>query len=329
LKEGVFLTDLIVDWQALRANFDRVIRNEDSTSNEYVMRKKNGREIITLVRSLPILSEGVTIGVRSVIIDLTEQREFQKEKEMQKRVLVQSEKMLALGQLSAGMAHEINQPLSVISLGLSNTLHWLHEEHLDVERAREKLVKMQENVARIKSLIEHIRVFSRDQGKAIEERINAHEAIDSALSLIATQYQNHEISIERRYESEHPYLNGNIYKFEQVMLNLLSNAKDAIDAKQEQTGSSYKKEISITSYNRNGHLIIDVRDNGTGIHKDDIDKVLNPFYTTKSVDKGTGLGLSVSYGIVKDMGGDIEIESMLGEYATIRLTFPIDEDAHV
>lgn len=246
------------------------------------------------------------------------------ERKVQNQKLLQTEKLIALAELSAGIAHEVNQPLSVISLGLSNIRHELTTKGYDKDKLLTKIAKLEKNVQRIDKIIEHVRIFSHEQNMEQHQIFNVHTSIEAALSLIGTQYNSHNIAIHKDFACTNPMLKGNPYQFEQVILNLLSNARYAIEQKVQVQSSKkidYTKEIAIKTFRDNDVVSIEIKDNGIGIPEHNINKVLNPFFTTKPVNVGTGLGLSVSYSIIKNMKGTIEIESREGEYTIFTLVF--------
>ena len=143
--------------------------------------------------------------------------------------------------------------------------------------------------------------------------------------MISEQMSHHDIKLYFKKSDEIPAINGNIYRFEQVILNLLINAKDAIQEKNKNLGKTFKKKIDISSYFTDNHIIIEIKDNGIGINQKDIDKVLLPFFTTKAPGLGTGLGLSISYGIIKELGGEIDVQSKLNHGTTVLIKIPVQE----
>jgi len=150
------------------------------------------------------------------------------------------------------------------------------------------------------------------------EEVNINEAVLNALSMVKTQYQNHEIDIELNLKENIGFTKGNKYKLEQVVLNLLTNAKDAIEEK----SAFSRKEIKIRTYDNVSKVFLEVEDNGVGISEDRIENIFDPFYTTKDPEKGTGLGLSIIYGIVKEMHGDISVKSEVGKFTKFTVKLP-------
>jgi C4-dicarboxylate-specific signal transduction histidine kinase len=247
-----------------------------------------------------------------------------KKQEKQQLLLSQKSKLESLGTLAAGIAHEINQPLGGISMGLDNLMIKHSENQLTDTYFKEKVSLLFENVDRIKRIIEQVRTFSRAQKPASFDRVNINQVVSTALSLVQTQFVNHGIKFSVTLTENLPEIIGDKHKIEQVLLNLLGNAKHAVDEKEKTENSpAYEKHISIETGFNSQNIVLEVTDNGIGIAKKDIDKIFDPFYTTKKQDKGTGLGLSISYGIIKDILGDIKVESEEGKYTKFEVTIPI------
>lgn len=266
-----------------------------------------------------VLTESVKLpdnNYLGFIRDNTERHELLKQ-------LIQTERLAGIGELAAGMAHEINQPLNTIAFGLDNLFDALKTQHPDKAYIKKKGDKIFEGIMRMRNIIDHVRTFSRDQDNFVPVVFDVTESIRNALSLVQEQYKKLGIELKTDFgEITHLPL-GNTYKFEQVILNLLSNARDAIAEKQEETSDISSGVISIKTVETNSDLIVAVNDNGQGITQDKIMHVMQPFYTTKDPGKGTGLGLSISYGIIREMGGEIKMESERGHGTTLKIILPI------
>jgi len=143
--------------------------------------------------------------------------------------------------------------------------------------------------------------------------------------MISEQFSHKEIDLSFYPDKNIPALIGNAYRFEQVILNMLINAKDAIEEKKKKNCGKFNKKIEISTTLQNNQIIIEIKDNGIGVAPEDIDKVLLPFYTTKAPGQGTGLGLSISYGIIKELGGEIEIQSKPKVGTTISIKIPVQD----
>ncbi|MCD4820418.1 MAG: tetratricopeptide repeat protein [Candidatus Cloacimonetes bacterium] len=250
------------------------------------------------------------------------QKELAKQKKQQ-QFLIQKSKLESLGKLAAGIAHEINQPLGGISMGMENLYFYFEEDQADKKYLQSKLQTIKGYIERISQIINHIRIFSRNQKSIIYEKIYVNEVVRNALSMINTQYKKHNVQIELNLEEDIGYVTGNKFKLEQVIVNLLSNAKDALEEKVSAIDNkSYSKIITIKSYSKDDKIIIEIEDNGMGVEEDIIDNIFDPFFTTKDPEKGTGLGLSIIYGIINEMQGEITIESDVGKFTKMIVTLP-------
>ena len=241
-----------------------------------------------------------------------------KKRMQQQQLLIQKSKLESLGKLAAGIAHEINQPLAGISMSLDNILFNLSKKNFSEEYLRSKLDSVFKDIDRIRHIINHVRIFSRDQKSAVLEQVDVNEAILNALSMVKTQYQNNEINIELNLQENMNPTKGNKYKLEQVVLNILTNAKDALDEK----SGSFRKEIKIRTFEKSGKIFMEITDNGIGISEDKMENIFDPFFTTKDPEKGTGLGLSIIYGIVREMKGEIDVESEVGKFTKFTVKLP-------
>ncbi len=237
----------------------------------------------------------------------------------QQQILIQRSKLESLGKLAAGIAHEINQPLSGISLGLDNILG---RTEPDREYIRAKCDALFEDIERIRQIIEHVRVFSRDQKSIVFDRLDVNAVIRDALSMMQVQLTNRNIDVACRLDENPGYTIGNRYKLEQVVLNLISNARDAVEDRALSADAGYRKKIAIETVADGETIRIVVEDNGIGIRESEIGSIFDPFYTSKAPDKGTGLGLSICYGIVREMNGDISVESRSDDFTRFTITLP-------
>ena len=242
------------------------------------------------------------------------------EKETQ---LIQAGKMTTLGVMAAGMAHEINQPLNVIQVCADFFLKMLNRGvQIDDEDLRTMANDIVANVQRASGVIKHVRDFAR-QSELVRSKVNINDPIRDVFKVLGHQLKVHDIDVTLDLDPDIPDITAEHNRLEQVFINLVSNAIDAMDENSSQPGSrNSPKRLSIKSFAENDRVMVDVTDTGTGMSEEVRHKIFEPFFTTKKVGKGTGLGVSISYGIVKDYGGGIEIESEIGRGTTFKLTFP-------
>ena len=250
--------------------------------------------------------------------------EVQKVKQQQ-QLLVQKSKLEFIGELSAGLSHEINQPLGGISMGLENILLRIEgEEKVNKKYIEDKFATLFHDVERINKIIEHVRIFSRDQQNVFSEEINPVTVIQNALSMIKVQLKSHNIELKMEIQNDPMIVEGNPYRLEQVIVNLLSNARYAVEEKERMNNLGfYSKSIRVKCVAENNYCLLSVYDNGMGISLRHINNIFDPFFTTKDEEKGTGLGLSISYGIIKEMGGRIDVESKEGVFSNFVVTLPL------
>jgi C4-dicarboxylate-specific signal transduction histidine kinase len=247
-------------------------------------------------------------------------REEVAKQQQQQQLLIQKSKLESLGRLAAGIAHEINQPLGMISLGIQNLLDQLETGILDIGYIEKKAHYFNENLNRIRKIIEHVRLFSRDQQDDTVAKTDLIEIVQNALSMISLQCKNQSILLDFEHPHRAVYILANKYRVEQVVLNLLSNAQDAIEERFDRFHD--QKRIAIYLKSESGKIALRIRDNGVGISEELKQQIFDPFFSTKSENKGTGLGLSICYGIVNDLGGNIACESTLETGTTMTVEFP-------
>lgn len=263
--------------------------------------------------------------------------------------LVQSEKMASLGVLTAGIAYEINNPINFVTANvlplrenikslnkILNAYNTMDLSKLDTEIARFKQLEEEEEIdivleetdllidgieegaKRTSGIVEGLRTFNKgDRSDKIEADIN--EGVESTLFELKGKLKG--IKVEKKLGSDLPLVTCQSGKINQVLLNLLNNAADAIEDKKRETGQSGK--ITITTEAKDEAIVVSIRDEGTGIPQENVDKIFEPFFTTKDIGRGTGLGLSISYEIVVEHNGKLVVESTLGEGTLFRLSLPL------
>ncbi|MCD4729370.1 MAG: PAS domain S-box protein [Bacteroidales bacterium] len=246
-----------------------------------------------------------------------------REQKLNQQYLIQKSKLESLGELAAGIAHEINQPLGVLALSHENLQMKIASKLATPDYLQNKFNSIEDNIGKIRQIIDHIRTFSRDQDLFAMEKVNLNKVVNKALSLIGTQYRNHNIHIMLDLNEEIGFTVGSNIQVEQVVLNLLSNAKYAVDEKATYMNEmEYTKEIIIRTDTSDKKVSLEIEDNGTGISVKDLPKIFDPFYTTKPEGFGTGVGLSIAYGIIRSMRGDIQADSKKDNYTKFEILFP-------
>lgn len=209
--------------------------------------------------------------------------------------MVQNEKLTSLGLLAAGVAHEVNTPLAVIS----NHIQMLSKQ-LPGEDPRQKTIdKIVKQTFRASEIVNNLLNFSRTAAAEFNE-VDLNSILDETLSLVQHPFKTARVNVIRNFSEGLPAMLGSTTRLQQVFLNLLMNARDAMPS-----GGM----LEVRTYAQNGSVEVEITDTGIGIRPENLHRIFDPFFTTKASGRGTGLGLSVSYGIVKEHGGKVEVRS--------------------
>jgi histidine kinase len=242
--------------------------------------------------------------------------------------LIQASKMATLGEMATGVAHELNQPLSVIKTASSFLIKKVRKnEAIQDEILKTLAEEIDSHVDRAARIIDHMREFGR-KSDVEREKVQVNETLEKALGIFNQQLKLREIKVVKEFEKDLPPILADSNRLEQVFINLLINARDAIEEKAGKAEQGCAaKEIFLRTSLKNGMVTVEVKDTGEGIPKSILDKIFEPFFTTKKLGKGTGLGLSISYGIVQDYGGYIHAESKEGVGSNFVVHFPVPSEA--
>jgi two-component system NtrC family sensor kinase len=294
-----------------------ILREKGSLKNYETSMVCDGREVPILTSASLLRDEtGKIIGTLGVFKDLTEKKKLEAELKKTQAHLFQVSKMRALGELVAGVAHELNNPL----MAADTLLHVIQENLPEGDPNHQRLEVIQRCNERIAKIINHLKDFSR-QSKFDFRPLDIGEPIENALLITGQQLLNYGIRVIKNFQPNLPKIRGDATHLEQVFLNLISNARDAM----EKVGR--QRELTITTHliRHNGWNDVEVlvQDTGVGIAEENLEKIFEPFFSTKEVGKGTGLGLSICYGIIEAHGGRLEVESKVGEGTTFRVLLPV------
>jgi C4-dicarboxylate-specific signal transduction histidine kinase len=229
--------------------------------------------------------------------------------------LVQAGKLATLGELTTGVAHELNNPLNNTGLFVGNAVDLIELGVMDKGPIVRELRRAMQQVGKATEIISHLRTFGR-AAPVSREPISLRQVIDRALSLMQEQLRLRQINVTVDLDPEEPVVVGNPIQLEQVFINLLTNARDAV-------ADSPHKAIRISGSVGSAAVEVAFADTGPGIPPGLERRIFDPFFTTKEVGKGTGLGLSITYGIVKEHGGTISVSSPPGEGAMFLIQLPL------
>ncbi|MFZ0727119.1 MAG: ATP-binding protein [Desulfobacterales bacterium] len=235
--------------------------------------------------------------------------------------LIQASKMKSLGEMSAGIAHELNQPLNAIKMG-SDFLTMMSEQQRDIppEHLHQVVGEISTQVDRAAEIINTLRSFGR-KSDLVMERVILNKPIQAVFLLVGRQFELDNIRMELQLSDLIDPIMAHDNRLQQVFFNMVANARDAINEKKEwQTGSEAGR-IVIRTYQAKNQVVAEIEDDGIGIDDEVRDKIFEPFFSTKERSNDMGLGLAITYGIIKDFGGDIQITSQKTVGTTFRLSF--------
>ena len=244
--------------------------------------------------------QGQLLEVQAVGRDNTEVRRSQQQ-------LMQSAKMATLGEMATGLAHEINQPLNVMRMAIVNVLKRLSNGEVPVDYLQDKLSRIDTQVQRAARVVDHMRVFGR-RSEIEQQPFNPAQAVEGTLALLAEGMRGKGVELRIPSLDFEVQVRGHVDQLEQVLINLLVNARDALLSKRE-VQREFEPWISLRAEADARVVRLWVEDNGGGIDPRLLERIFEPFFTTKPVGVGTGLGLSVSYGIVQNMGGQLSVRN--------------------
>jgi PAS domain S-box-containing protein len=287
------------------------VRDEHGTHTLYKFRLvlPNGSERIANIAIAPLVTRNfVAVGRIVLVDDITDRIQLEAQ-------LTQSEKLSSIGLLAAGVAHEVNTPLAVIS----SYTQMLTKHMRDDERLAPVLEKITQQTFRASEIVNGLLNFSRTSGTEFTS-VNLNELLGDTVTLLEHQFKTSQIRVETNFDPHLARIHGNQGKLQQVILNLMLNAKDAMFGTTNAT-------LKIATFNGPGRVFVRIQDSGGGIEKEHLHRIYDPFFTTKTKPqdgdhKGTGLGLAVTYGIMQEHAGKIHVESEIGVGTAFQLEFP-------
>ncbi len=256
--------------------------------------------------------------IQFIIDDITEQKELAHKARLNELRMHHDDRLIALGTMAAGIAHELNQPLNTIRVVADGLLFGRDEGWvLDQEELFESLEMITRQVLRMSEVIQNIRNFAREDRRKDHEDVDTNEAVKNVFSMIGRQLEVHGIHVKQILTPNLPLIRANLNRLEQVIMNLLVNARQALDECQNS-----HKELWVRTGRENGIVFVEVGDNATGIPDGIISKIFDPFFTTKEVGKGTGLGLTISQSIMAEFKGRVDAFNNQKGGATFVVTVP-------
>jgi Signal transduction histidine kinase regulating C4-dicarboxylate transport system len=257
------------------------------------------------VTATPVVEDGEIRGCLGIIRDVTAERRLADQ-------LLQREKLAAVGQLVSGVAHELNNPLA----GVLAFAQLLESEPGSADEQREAIRAIHKEAKRAAKIVSNLLLFARERDPE-RTRTDLNAVMVDALELRRYVLRTQQVEVVTELDSALPAVWADPFQLQQVVLNFITNAEYALK------GVDHEKRITLRTWFANSRVYASVADNGTGIESEVIDRVFNPFFTTKEVGEGTGLGLSISHGIIRQHGGHISVESAPGNGATFTVDLPL------
>ena len=261
---------------------------------------------------LKLSSSNTELQEKSKVIEVqnTELKETLLELKEAQAQLLHADKMASLGIMTAGIAHEINNPLNYIAGGVTGLENYLSEEQLNNEKIILFIKSIKVGVDRVSSIVSGLNQMSRSV-ESYDEKCDIHNIIDNCLIIMNSQLKNR-VEIVREFSGT-PVILGNVGQLHQVFSNILLNASQAIQD---------KGKITISTEMSSGNVRIQITDNGSGISEENLVRVTDPFFTTKEPGKGTGLGLSIAYNLIQAHNGKLKFDSEIGKGTTVTINLP-------
>ncbi len=247
-------------------------------------------------------------------------KEADRENAANSDMLQQANKMIALSKMAAGIAHEVNNPLASIAEKAGWMKDLLEEEDLasspNFQEFSDSVDKIEQHVTRARKVVHNLLGFARRMEPA-KEKININNLLDETTGFLENEARYVNIHIEKQYADDVPVITSDLSQIQQVVLNLLNNAIDAI-------GSNGTITVGSRYHAKSDEVELWIADTGKGMSEAELSKIFDPFFTTKEVGKGTGLGLSISYSIIEKLGGKIKVQSTLGKGTVFTIILPKD-----
>jgi two-component system, NtrC family, sensor kinase len=299
--QEVFPSDLAVEIAA------RSAAEHVSGIYKFRMKTQAGRELVINASVAPLLGKDAAHIGRLILLDDITQRVRMEEQ------MLQNEKLTSLGLLAAGVAHEVNTPLAVIS----NYIQMLAKQIPPDDPKQKSIERIVKQTFRASEIVNNLLNFSRT-GSAETVEVDLNNVLEETLTLVQHPFKANRVTVLKNYTPMLPPVLGSTTRLQQVFLNLFLNARDAMP------GGGM---LEVRTAAQNGSVEVEVTDTGTGIAPEHLHRIFDPFFTTKATGKGTGLGLSVSYGIIKEHAGKVDVKSTPGKGTAFRLEFPVARKA--
>jgi PAS domain S-box-containing protein len=303
-----------------RGYIQKVTMQGKAVTYEAMRQRKDGSLLETAITLTPIRDTARNIvAVASTWRDITEQVKMNREKQRLMEQTARAQRLASLSTISAGIAHEINQPLNTMKVIVDGMLYW-HKRgrSLEQEKVLKNLQKISAQVGRVDEIIKHMRSLVGSGSATEMELCSLNEAVIGALGVLGRQLTSHKISLAKRLSKDLPGVFGNKNRLEEIVINLLVNAMQALDK-----AGVEEREIICCTRTAGEKVILEISDNATGISDDIKDGIFDPFFTTKETGEGMGLGLSIVQTVLSGFNGQIEAFNNEKGGATFKVELPV------
>lgn len=303
-----------------RGYIEKVMTRGKAVTYEALRQRKDGSLLEAAITLTPIRDTARNIvAVASTWRDMTEQANMNREKQRLMEQTARAQRLASLSTISAGIAHEINQPLNTMKVIVDGMLYW-HKRgrSLEQEKVLKNLQKISAQVGRVDEIIKHMRSLVGSGSATEMELCSLNNAVNGALGVLGRQLTSHRISLVKKLSKDLPGVYGNKNRLEEVVINLLVNAMQALDK-----ASVEEKVITCCTRTSGEKVIMEISDNATGISDDIKDGIFDPFFTTKETGEGMGLGLSIVQTVLSGFSGQIEAFNNEKGGATFRVELPV------
>jgi PAS domain S-box-containing protein len=281
-----------------------------SGESELIIQTAKGQSLPVSVSFTPLSTDGEKVMIMA-LRDLSLRKRLEADREEMQRQLYQSSKMASIGELSAGVAHEINNPLN----GIINFAQLLKDEEQPRSEFEQQMIDgIIDEGQRIAHIVRGLLTFARADAHELSQ-VHFADSLKTSIALFGRQFEKEDITVEIDLEPNLPFVRADGSRLRQVVVNMISNAYHALKAKPADSLERKLFRITARRAGKNGEIVrVEFYDNGVGIKREVLSKVFDPFFTTRRETGGTGLGLSVSFGIIRDFGGTINVESEVGKF---------------
>lgn len=297
-------------YETAKEKINKALSGEAFTFESSINIKSKGVIAVEISYIPDFDKSNIVSGIFVLVHDITDRKKVQEERrEMQN--LLQASKLASIGMLAAGVAHEINNPLAILKGNIS-----LMQDNGD-EKMAQILGRQDKAVDRIARIVKALNIYARNDEGGSPVRIDVHQALSETLELIIPLFQKENIEFDCRLNASKFVIDANVGSFQQILMNLLTNARDSFENKQN------SKRIVIESKTNSGRLEISVADSGCGMTTNVLTHIFDPFFTTKPPGKGAGIGLSICQSLIGKMGGTISVKSEIEKGSIFTVSFPI------